>query len=139
MYAPRIVANTEGNTSIANFVRYFSMPAKLPVASMRELSGTLRDQLRQIDGKSVNGRLTTLGFQLNFEEYDFRPCFVEHVVLHPRLAKIGFSDRKLGLRALAIGRHDGHLTGGHGNDDIVHLVNVMPRRAAGRQPPFGDP
>ena len=63
---------------------------------------------------------------------------VEHVVLDAGLAEIGFARAKLRLGALPIGRHDGHFARGHGNDDVIHLMDVVTGGAARRQPPLGN-
>jgi hypothetical protein len=71
------------------------MQALKPAAAfrfLRKLCGAFRDQVRQIDGESVVSAL-----QFNFQKYNFRGGFIEHVVLDPRLAKVGFSETKLRL------------------------------------------
>src|SRR5665213_3307063 len=60
-------------------------------------------------------------------------------MLDPGLAEVGFADPELGPGTFPAGRDDGHFARGDGNDDIVHLMDVMTGGAARRQPPFGDP
>ncbi len=59
-------------------------------------------------------------------------------MLDPGFPEVGFADAELRLGAFPAGRHDGHFARGHGNDDVIHLVDVMPGGAARRQPPLGD-
>ena len=44
----------------------------------------------------------------------------------------------MGLGAVSVGGHNGHLTRGHRNDDVVHFMGVVAGGAAGGKPPFGD-
>src|ERR1700682_5699965 len=132
-----MVAATDGNMSIANFETYFFIMPTTPRAQFD--AGTLR----HIEGSTATdrwqlGKWCSLRFQLDFQEHDLGGALVEHVVFHAALPKVGFAKPELGLGTLAIGRHDGHFARGHGNDDVIHLMNVMTGRAARRQPPLGD-
>src|SRR5580704_6643811 len=129
-----MVAATDGKMSIVNFETYFfSIPAT-------PRTGLDAGTLRRIEGSTATdrwqfGKCRKLWFQLDFQEHNLGCRFVEHVMLHPGLPEVGFANAELRLGAFPIGRHDGHLAGGHGNDDIIHLMDVMTGRTARRQPP----
>src|SRR6266852_4798082 len=134
-----MVATTEGNTSSANFVRYFSMSGQTPgdsnAGTLRHIKGSTASDRWQF-GKRLLTNISRL--QLDFQEHDLGSALLEHVMFDAGLAEIGFSDPELGFGPVAIGRHDGHFARRHGNDHIIHLVDVMSGGAARRQPPLGD-
>jgi len=59
-------------------------------------------------------------------------------MLDAGFAEVGFAKTELRLGTFPIGCDDGHFARGHGNDDVIHLMDVMAGGAARRQPPFGD-
>src|SRR6476469_2041356 len=132
-----MVAATDGNISIANFEMYFfSMPATprggFDAGTLRHIKGSTATDRWQL-GSTARSRL-----QLDFEEHDFIGGLVEHVVLDAGFAEIGFANAKPSLGALPIGGHDGHFARGHGNNDVIHLMDVVAGGAARRQPPLGN-
>src|SRR6266849_1869630 len=132
-----MVAATDGSISIANFETYFfSMPATprgdFDAGTLRRIKGSTATDQWQF------GQRRGYGFQLDFEEHDFIGGLVEHVVLDAGFAEIGFAKAELSLGAFPIGGHDGHFARGHGNNDVIHLMDVMAGGAARRQPPLGN-
>src|SRR3954449_900214 len=130
-----MVARTEGNMSKANLQRYFSMPA-LPRRFVAE-------SLRRIEGPSATDRWQTPDgprsrLQFDLQKYDLVSGLVEHVVLDAGFAEVGLARAKLRFRTFATGRHDRHLAGSHGDNDVIHLMNVMSGRTARGEPPLGD-
>src|SRR6202047_1259251 len=135
-----MVAATDGNTPIAIFERYFSMPTpprapRMDAGTLRHIKGSTATDRWQFDTNRLTKRS---GFKLDLQEHDLAGGLVKHVMFHARFTEVGFAEAELGLGTLPIGCHDGHFARGHGNDDVVHLVNVMTGGAARGQPPLGD-
>src|ERR1700760_2754308 len=131
-----MVATTDGSISRTNLERYFRIMPATPRAAtdagtLRLIGGPIatdRGQIPFCREVSLRGRPRPpaahprneiLRFQLDFQEHDFGAGFVEHVVFDAGLAEIGFPDAELRLGASPVRRHDGHLSRGDRDDDIV--------------------